>query len=729
MKGTQCDKCGADHPRNECKFEGECNKCHKKGHKANVCKSKTTLPKVRASMAVETSDEPFVSIRCAIVTDGDKNTMKIQPGTLGATSGATSKMSDDHLTTVQERGSEYICSTNVTASVLTDGDVRAAPAICERDGQSYTRWCVDSGANRDICNEYDLFGMEPTPKVIRIGEAGKGHAFNSKAEGIISIKTKGNELPLFKKVIYADQVNENIMSVAEAVDQGFTAVFTKNGVQLHWEADVETKNPILIGGRDPKTRLFYFDLPRKKETKVDVKVAHLNEATGQGKGNPMRMTDKSGQGPLSFKTRRSARQKLTEELDPPCDVKINLSRTYNEYHNDYELWHPRLAHINQKLAKLAKPDLKDWPVKAHCDGCIMGKIHKFPHSGKRPIPEEMPWKVGEYWTCDLFGPLLRSMGGAVYAAFYTDVKSKFTYVKPLSDKTGHYQAFVEVITDAKARSGRPIRFFKTDSDGIFVGEQNERLMIKYGIRHLQSAPGDSASNDVAERTIRTFAELTRTNLLHANAPPSLWAEAMKMVEYVWNRIPVLPNPKDPSTKISRLALHEGHERSYDMSIFRAFGTKCHFLLTLQKKGGLKMAVQTKGRLGAIIGVEDNMPAYRVLEIPARAVRVIPFVQLVSHEGHYPFRDTKVWKDEEKALPISFMPSREAELDADEWTRYDFAKKHIDELEMEYPIPILMKPTVKEIVPDKIPMEIDVDSDVDAGDKEEEPSKRYTGRTI
>ena len=57
------------------------------------------VKKVRASMAVETSDEPFVSIRCAIVTNGDENMMKIQSGTLGATSGATSKMrSDDHIT-------------------------------------------------------------------------------------------------------------------------------------------------------------------------------------------------------------------------------------------------------------------------------------------------------------------------------------------------------------------------------------------------------------------------------------------------------------------------------------------------------------------------------------------------------------------------------------------------------------------------------------------------------
>ena len=51
---------------------------------------------------------------------------------------------------------------------------------------------------RDICSEYDLYGTEPSPKVIRIGEAGKGHAFMSKAEGAILLTVKGKELPLVK---------------------------------------------------------------------------------------------------------------------------------------------------------------------------------------------------------------------------------------------------------------------------------------------------------------------------------------------------------------------------------------------------------------------------------------------------------------------------------------------------------------------------------------------------
>ena len=127
---------------------------------------------------------------------------------------------------------------------------------------------------------------------------------------------------------------------------------------------------------------------------------------------------------------------------------------------------------------------------------------------------------------------------------------------------------------------------------------------------------------------------------------------MSYVEYVWNKIPVMPHDGGTPAYLSRTALMENTQREYDLSIMRAFGTKCHFLLTVQKKKGKKLAVEAKGQLGAIIGIEDNMPAYRVYEFESDKVRKIPFVQLVTHEGHYPFRDAKLWRDEDKELPIS-----------------------------------------------------------------------------
>src|SRR5206468_4114499 len=116
---------------------------------------------------------------------------------------------------------------------------------------------------------------------------------------------------------------------------------------------------------------------------------------------------------------------------------------------------------NPRLAIVAKPDLTHWPKKCHCDSCTRAKFHKHSHSGTRPTMSQMPWAPGEYITCDLFGPLLQSRGGAKYVAFYLDLKSKFVYAKPLKLKTDNYQ-------DCKARSGKSVRFFKTDGDGIFT---------------------------------------------------------------------------------------------------------------------------------------------------------------------------------------------------------------------------------------------------------------------
>ena len=211
-----------------------------------------------------------------------------------------------------------------------------------------------------------------------------------------------------------------------------------------------------------------------------------------------------------------------------------------------------------------------------------------------------------------------------------------------------------MIADAKARSGRAMRFFKTDGDGIFTGDAAAEIYRKHAIRHTMSAPGDSSSNDIAERTIRTFAELLRTNLMHANAPASFWVEALGMIEYVWNHLAVIQVAD--GTYLSRTSILEGHQRQYDLNVLRAFGTKCHFLLTPQKKGGLKLALEAKGRLGIILGIEDNMPAYRVYDLSKRRVARIPFAQLISHEGHFPFRDRSLWSDEDQAaLPFMLLP--------------------------------------------------------------------------
>ena len=150
-----------------------------------------------------------------------------------------------------------------------------------------------------------------------------------------------------------------------------------------------------------------------------------------------------------------------------------------------------------------------------------------------------------------------------------------------------------------------------------------------------------------------------------------------------NIIAVCPNPLSPGTFLSRTSLLEGHERKFDLSHLRAFGTKCFFLLTIAKKGGKKEAVGPKARIGASVGIMDNMPAYRVLDTAFAVIRAIPFSQVVTHEGHFPLRNMDKWSAEEKPLPESFIPSLAAMNDQAELLRYGLTDQEKEELQSDF----------------------------------------------
>ena len=261
------------------------------------------------------------------------------------------------------------------------------------------------------------------------------------------------------------------MSVAEAVDKGYMVVFTRRGVYFYSPKDVMVRGePILTGTRDVRTRLFYFNVDdvEPKVNQIDASSPNMDASSSlnvplspvPAKFSPLALIPAIGvqnsfSGLKWFELTRVLRveekhdysmepsPELADALSsiPLGEVTAKLTRTYHEFKSDFDLWHPRLAHINSKLARTALPDLKDYPKKCHCDNCTRGKFHKHSHSGKRPSQSELCWSPGEYLTCDLFGPLLRSRGNARYVSVFCDYKSRFVYVKCLKDKTGELRCY------------------------------------------------------------------------------------------------------------------------------------------------------------------------------------------------------------------------------------------------------------------------------------------------
>ena len=111
---------------------------------------------------------------------------------------------------------------------------------------------------------------------------------------------------------------------------------------------------------------------------------------------------------------------------------------------------------------------------------------------------------------------------------------------------------------------------------------------------------------------------------------------MTLVAHVWNTIAVMDTDKG---KLSRRSILENTDRKYDLSDLRAFGTKCHWMRTVAKKGGRKRAMHPKAFPGVILGIEHDMPAYRVLDLSdeKKGAMQVPFAQVITHEGVFPFK--------------------------------------------------------------------------------------------
>lgn len=168
----------------------------------------------------------------------------------------------------QNYWSEDPPSRDIVANVMVVQEKPAVPVVVTYVN---TKWCVDSGANRDICKEVALAKGRQVDKKLTIGEAGSGHSFTSEAEGPISISAQGKKLPLLTRTIFAKKIHENIFSVAEAVDKGYAMVFEQSGVYMHEPSNVKVlATPILSGGRNKKNRLFYFDLSQDAIAKVGI---------------------------------------------------------------------------------------------------------------------------------------------------------------------------------------------------------------------------------------------------------------------------------------------------------------------------------------------------------------------------------------------------------------------------------------------------------------------------
>jgi hypothetical protein len=525
-----------------------------------------------------------------------------------------------------------------------------------------------------------MFKEDPSiAKAIRssntqIGTANKGETIGSTQVGELDLQTKGGySLPGLKSVVFSKNLRDNLVSVGKICDGGYTVVFNSCGTKIFPNKGFKTEGKEIHGeGRDKKTGMFPLTLfPANSLTALGGAKAF------QVKGDldDLVVTARA----VLAKTRCGGRTAQEPDLELPkraSDQAIaTLARVYvREDLDEANRWHARCGHISMKYLKrlgLKALQGKKLPETFRCESCIKGKIHRQPHKDLH-LQKKADFKPGEAISTDHMGPYARSHGGMRYGQIFKDAASSFRWCYTMAKKTGSDKAITETLIDAKARSGRSVRFLKTDGDGVFTSGNFEEIRTKHGFIHERSAPEDHDGNAEIEREIRTTFEGVATALEAAGAPAYFWADAMHHFVFTKNVLPLVPVVCEGKTeyKSARCILDPG-ARPFNLDYLVPFGTLCTCYVPESRREGGKAPSQKKSFKGAILGYVLDMNAYRVWDLEKRKKRDISFSFAFIHEGFFPFQNKVDWPPETEGEPIRFFPSREAILDAKEWETFDF----------------------------------------------------------
>ncbi|KAG8503271.1 hypothetical protein CXB51_001260 [Gossypium anomalum] len=180
-----------------------------------------------------------------------------------------------------------------------------------------------------------------------------------------------------------------------------------------------------------------------------------------------------------------------------------------------KLWHMCLGHMSENgMVELSKRGLLDGQgiCKLNfCEHCVFGKQKRVRFT--RGI-HNMKGML-EYIHSDLWGPSrVPSRGGANYMLIFID--------------------------DFSRKTGKQIKYLRTDNSLEFCSDEFNRFCKSEGIRRHLTVRHTPQQNDIAERMNRTIMEKAQCMLSNANLPKSFWAEAASTTCFLSTDLHPLP---------------------------------------------------------------------------------------------------------------------------------------------------------------------------------------------
>nr|GEU40802.1 integrase, catalytic region, zinc finger, CCHC-type, peptidase aspartic, catalytic [Tanacetum cinerariifolium] len=165
--------------------------------------------------------------------------------------------------------------------------------------------------------------------------------------------------------------------------------------------------------------------------------------------------------------------------------------------------------------------------------CAMGKSKKKSH---KPKSGDTNQETLYLLHMDLCGPMrVKSVNGKKYILIIIVDYTRFTWVKSLRSKDEALDFIIKFLKMIQVRLKVPVCRIRAYNGTEFVNQTLREYYEQVGISHETSVARSPQQNGVVERCNRTLIEASRTMLIYAQAPLSLWAEAVATAFRIYNK--------------------------------------------------------------------------------------------------------------------------------------------------------------------------------------------------
>lgn len=473
---------------------------------------------------------------------------------------------------------------------------------------------LDSGASRNTTCKLNLLEkvqyVQPLPMV---GVQSKIIYVNQ-----VGLLKLNNRIHL-GNTVYVPGGSTNLVSVSKLIDAGLTVKILKT------KALVYKDNELLITF-DRIGGVYIYTMPselRNVDDSHDMDVViHKPKQNIPRKGDKQQTSAPSSSAPSTSSSSsstavnesakaRTALMKARGQLKTAAPVTDNNQIIQAKLLTDVTNTHTQQQLMNVCMSKdIVHARYGHYGQHEKCETCVLakGRRTKIGDQSTRAPAEH----VYDRLHMDLIGPIstvdkngqrvsVPTMGGKRYALVVVDEKSSYVHISLLANKGETKQEIINLINLIKTQHNKNVKEVHSDRGSEFINQTLNQFFTTHGIIHTTTTTYKPAHNGKAERMNGILCNAARAMLIHANAPVSLWGEAITTAVYLHNR-----------TNLKRLDGKTPHEMIYNNV------PKTHHLRVWGSDTMVYVQPHLRGKFdqlsakGVLVGYSDQQNAYRVL---------------------------------------------------------------------------------------------------------------------